>query len=175
MMRLKPIPNGHSTMSRRGFLKHALAAGGAVAAPYFVPATALGRDGAVAPSERITVGVIGHGPRGRYDLSVMLPEKDVQFVAVCDVLRERREQAKTMVDTHYGNKSCSKHRDMFEIYDRPDIDAVLIATGEHWHALASILAMKAGKDVYSEKPCGMTTSCQGSCKSKLTRDGICSV
>ncbi len=124
--------------------------------PWFVPARARGRDGAVAPSERITVGVIGHGPRGRYDLSVMLPEQDVQFVAVCDVLRARRDQAKVMVDTHYGNRDCSKYRDMFEIYDRPDIDAVLIATGEHWHALASILAMKAGKDVYSEKPCGMT-------------------
>ncbi len=146
----------HSRLSRRGFMKRALVAGSAVAIPHFIPAIAMGRDGAVAPSERIAVGVIGHGPRGRYDLSVMLPEKDVQFVAVCDVLRERREQAKAMVDTHYGNQDCPMHRDMFEIYDRPDIDAVLVATGEHWHALASILAMKAGKDVYSEKPCGMT-------------------
>ncbi|MCP4456233.1 MAG: Gfo/Idh/MocA family oxidoreductase [Planctomycetes bacterium] len=146
----------HSELSRRGFMKRALVAGSAVAIPHFIPATAMGRDGAVAPSERIAVGVIGHGPRGRYDLSVMLPEKDVQFVAVCDVLRERREQAKAMVDTHYGNQDCPMHRDMFEIFDRPDIDAMLIATGEHWHALASILAMKAGKDVYSEKPCGMT-------------------
>ena len=146
----------HPKISRRGFMKRALAAGSAMAVPHIVPASAMGRDGAVAPSERIVLGVIGHGPRGRYDLSVMLPEKDVQFVAVCDVLRERREQAKAMVDTHYGNHDCPMHRDMFEIYDRSDIDAVLVATGEHWHALASILAMKAGKDVYSEKPCGMT-------------------
>ena len=86
----------------------------------------------------------------------MLPEKDVQFVAVCDVQRSRLLQAKEMVDTHYGNRDCTMHRDMFEVFDRPDIDAMLIATGDRWHALASILAMKAGKDVYSEKPCGMT-------------------
>ena len=61
-----------------------------------------------------------------------------------------------MVDDHYGNRDCAVYRDMFEVFGRSDIDAVLIATGDHWHALASILAMKAGKDVYSEKPCGMT-------------------
>lgn len=143
-------------LSRRGFMRRALYAGGALAVPHIIPASALGRDGSVAPSERIVVGVVGHGPRGRYDLSVMLSETDVQFVAVCDVLRERREQAKVMVDQHYGNQDCSMHRDMFEIFNRSDVDAMLIATGEHWHALASILAMKAGKDVYSEKPCAMT-------------------
>ena len=142
--------------SRRRFVKHSLSAGAALVAPYFVPAKALGRDGAVAPSERIVLAGVGHGPRGRYDLSVMLPEKDIQFVAVCDIQRTRREQAKSIVDTHYGNHGCQMYRDMFEIYGRSDIDAVLIATGEHWHALASILALKAGKDVYSEKPCGMT-------------------
>jgi len=149
--RLKDI-----SISRRRFMKQALVAGGSLAAPTFVPAKAMGREGAVPPSERIVVGVIGHGPRGRYDLSVMLPEKDVQFVAVCDVQRTRREQAKAMVDTHYGNSDCTMHRDMFEILDRTDIDAMLIATGDRWHALASILAVKSGKDVYSEKPCGMT-------------------
>ena len=145
-----------STLSRRRFVKHSLTAGAALVAPCFIPAKALGRDGAVAPSERIVVAGVGHGPRGRYDLSVMLPEKDIQFVAVCDIQRTRREQAKAIVDTHYGNHACQMYRDMFEIYGRSDIDAVLIATGEHWHALASILALKAGKDVYSEKPCGMT-------------------
>jgi len=145
-----------SKISRRGFMKHSLVAAGALATPYFVPANALGRAGAVAPSERIVVGCVGHGPRGRYDLSVMLPEKDVQFVAVCDVQRNRRLQAKQMVDEHYGNSDCAVYRDMFEVFGRSDIDAVLIATGDRWHALASILAMKAGKDVYSEKPCGMT-------------------
>ncbi|NCF87394.1 MAG: Gfo/Idh/MocA family oxidoreductase, partial [Verrucomicrobiaceae bacterium] len=142
--------------SRRLFLQRSLAAAGAVALPNFVPAKALGRDGHVAPSNRITLAGVGIGPRGRYDLSVMLPEKDVQFVTICDVQRTRREAVKQQVDTHYGNTDCQMVRDMFEVYERPDIDAVLVATGDHWHALASILAMKAGKDVYSEKPCGMT-------------------
>ena len=147
---------GVSKISRRSFIKHSLVVGGTLAAPYFVPAKALGRDGAAAPSERIVLGVVGHGPRGRYDLSVMLDEKDVRFVAVCDVQRSRRLQAKEMVDNHYGSRDCIMYRDMFEVFGRSDIDAVLIATGDRWHALASILAMKAGKDVYSEKPCGMT-------------------
>lgn len=140
----------HVGVSRRGFLKAALAA------PLILPGRALGRDGAVAPSERIVLGGIGLGPRGQYDLSVMLPETDVQFVAVSDVQRSRREQVKQMVDARYGNRDCATYIDFQELLARRDMDAVLIATGDHWHALASLLAAKAGKDVYSEKPCGMT-------------------
>ena len=123
--------------SRRQFLgKSIKAATGALAIPQFIPAKALGRDGAVAPSERIVLAGVGLGPRGRFDLSVMLPEKDVQFVTICDVQRSRRETVKQMADEHYGNKDCTMTRDMFEVFERPDIDAVLIATGDHWHALA---------------------------------------
>jgi predicted dehydrogenase len=152
------IPDSRSSSrpTRRAFLGRSLAAAGGLAFPQIVPAAALGRDGTVAPSERIVLGGIGLGSRGRYDLSVMLPEPDVQFVAICDVQRSRREAVKEMADTHYGNHDCVLYRDFFELLDRPDIDAVLIATGDHWHALASILAMEAGKDVYSEKPCAMT-------------------
>ena len=142
--------------NRREFLKQTALAGAGLALPFIVPASALGRDGAVAPSERIVFAGIGLGPRGQYDLSVMLPEKDVQFVAMCDVQRSRREQVKRMADDHYGNKDCLVYRDFRELLARADIDAVLIATGDHWHALASLLAAKAGKDVYSEKPCGLT-------------------
>ncbi|MEM7384139.1 MAG: Gfo/Idh/MocA family oxidoreductase [Verrucomicrobiota bacterium] len=144
------------TSTRRRFLGRSLSAATGLAMPQFIPARALGRDGAVAPSERIVLAAVGIGPRGRYDLSVMFPEKDVQFVTICDVQRSRREAVKKMADEHYGNNDCTMCRDMFEVFERPDIDAVLVATGDHWHALASILAMKAGKDVYSEKPCGMT-------------------
>jgi hypothetical protein len=142
--------------SRRAFIGRSLAAAGGLAFPQIIPSSALGRDGAVAPSERIVLAGIGLGSRGTYDLTVMLPEKDVQFVAICDVLRTQREAIKKMVDEHYGNDDCVMYRDFFELFDRPDVDAVLIATGDRWHALASILAMKAGKDVYSEKPCAMT-------------------
>lgn len=152
-----PLPP-KAVLTRRGFLERSLALGGALAAglPTYIPARALGRDGAVAPSERIVLGAIGIGSRGRHVLDCMIAEKDVQFTAICDVQRSRRESVKKMADTRYGNTDCRMYGDLHELLARPDIDAVLIATGDHWHALGSILAAKAGKDVYSEKPCGLT-------------------
>ena len=140
-------------MSRRQLLKRALVAGGAFAIPNIIPASALGRGGAVAPSERIVMGAIGLGGRGSGDLGWMLGESDVQFVAVCDVRKGSREAARNAVNGRYNNKDCAEYRDMRELLaQRTDIDAVLIATGDRWHAPASILAMQAGKDVYCEKP-----------------------
>ena len=110
----------------------------------------------LAPSQRIVLGAIGIGPRGWHDLECMVAEPDVQFVAICDVRASRRQAVKAMADAKYGNHDCAMYRDMFELLARPDIDAVLIATGDHWHAVGSILAIKAGKHVYSEKPCGIT-------------------
>lgn len=139
--------------SRRRFLRQA---GAAATAAAFVPATALGRDGATAAGERITLGVIGIGPRCTYDLKAMLGFNDVQCVAIADVQASRREAGKTLVDEHYGNKDCEVYSDFRELLGRDDVDAVLIATGDRWHGPASILAAEAGKDVYSEKPCGLT-------------------
>lgn len=125
--------------------------------PLFVPASALGRGGAVAPSERIVMGGIGLGGRGSYDLSTMLAEKDVQWVAVCDLVKERRDAAKHRVDAAYGTKDCAAYGDLRQLLaERTDLDAVLIATGDRWHALASVWAMQAGKDVYCEKPACLT-------------------
>lgn len=121
-----------------------------------VPGRVLGRDGGVAPSNRITLGTIGIGPRGRLVLASMIAEKDVHFVAHCDVQAALRQSIKAMADQTYGNKDLATYRDLRELIARPDLDAVLIATGDRWHALGSILAAKAGKDVYSEKPCGTT-------------------
>jgi predicted dehydrogenase len=147
--------------TRRSFLKQAAAASAALSFPLVIPARVLGREGAVAPSEKITLGVIGIGPRCTYDLKSMLNERDVQCVAICDVQKSRREAGKKLVDGHYGNNDCVLYRDLRELLARPDIDAVLIATGDRWHAPASILAAEAGKDVYSEKPCGLTiANCQ---------------
>jgi predicted dehydrogenase len=140
-------------LHRRRFLKTALSAGAAVMAPQIIPSSALGRDGAVAPSERIVVGGIGIGNRGTYDLGCFLEQKDVQFVAVCDIKATRRHAVKKMVDEKYGNQNCDMVRDFRELLDRSDIDAVLIATGPNWHATAAINAAKAGKDMYCEKPC----------------------
>ncbi len=142
--------------TRRQFLHNSLVATAALAAPTVLSAKVLGADGAVAPSEKITLGVIGIGPRCTYDLQPMLAMPDVQCVMIADVQASRREAGKTLVDQHYGNTDCRVVRDFRELLDRKDIDAVLIATGDRWHASASILAAEAGKDVYSEKPCGLT-------------------
>ncbi|MBM4074345.1 MAG: Gfo/Idh/MocA family oxidoreductase [Planctomycetes bacterium] len=138
---------------RRAFLKTALSlTGTAVLAPTIIPASALGRDGAVAPSERIVVGGIGIGSRGSYDLSCFLEQKDVQFAAVCDVKEGRRLAVKKVADDHHGNKDCRMYRDFRELLDQKDIDAVLIATGPNWHGTMAMYAARAGKDLYCEKP-----------------------
>ena len=132
-------------------------AASAVMLPWCVPDSVLGRGGSVAPSERIVMGGIGIGGRGSYDLGYMLTQPDVQWVAVCDVLKSRREAARNKVDSKYGNKDCAAYGDMRQLLaERTYVDAVLIATGDRWHALASILAMRAGKDVYCEKPACLT-------------------
>jgi len=158
---MKPLESIRPRLGRRTFLQGAAAACGALAAPHVLPASALGRDGAVAPGDRIVMGGIGIGGRGSGDLGALLHEREVQFVAVCDCQRSRRETAKNMVDGRYGNKDCAAYRDLRDLLaERTDTDAVLIATGDRWHALASILAMRAGKDVYCEKP-GTLTIAQG--------------
>jgi predicted dehydrogenase len=141
------------TPNRREFLKSTAVA---VGMPMIIPASALGRDGTVAPSNRIVLGAIGIGPRGRYVLETFLKYPEAQFVTVCDVQKANARTAKMMVDRRNGNQDCGTTADLLEVFGRDDIDAVMIATGDRWHALATILAAKAGKDVYSEKPCALT-------------------
>ena len=145
------------TLTRRQFLTRGAMAASAAALPCLIPTSALGRGGAVPPSERIVMGGIGIGGRGSYDLGYMLGEPDVQWVAVCDPLKARRDAAKSTVDRKNGNKDCVAYGDMRQLLaERKDVDAVLIATGDRWHALASVLAMRAGKDVFCEKPACLT-------------------
>jgi hypothetical protein len=140
-------------LSRRRFLQSVAVSGAAIAAPQLIPASALGKDGAVAASERILVGGIGIGSRGSYDLGFFLSTPEVQFTSVCDVRADRRESVKRRVDEHYGNQKCVIYRDFRDLLDKSGVDAVLIATGSNWHCLLSIYSAKAGKDVYCEKPC----------------------
>ncbi|NLZ03596.1 MAG: Gfo/Idh/MocA family oxidoreductase [Phycisphaerae bacterium] len=143
-----------SSLSRRAFLRRTATL---AAVPYIVPASVFGRNGAVPPSERILVGGIGIRSRGQHDLRWMLPEPDVQFVAICDAQKASREAVKKIVDDRYGNSDCAMYPEIREfLATRTDIDAMLVTTGDRWHALASIYAMRAGKDVYSEKPSAMT-------------------
>src|SRR5512137_2609665 len=137
--------------TRRGFLKSAAVAGAAIAAPTLIRPSALGLNGAVRPSERILMAGVGINSRGGHDLGWMLPEKDVQFMAICDIRKDRREAVKKIIDGRNGNTDCKMYRDVREfLAERTDIDGILTATGDRWHALMAILCMRAGKDVYSE-------------------------
>lgn len=139
--------------NRRQFVKTMAGAGTLLAAPNLIPGSALGKNATAPPSERITLGGIGIGNRGTYDLGCFLKEPEVQFIAVCDVKEARRVAVKQMADKKYGNNDCDTYQDFRELLDRKDIDAVLIATGPNWHATAATYAAQAGKDMYCEKPC----------------------
>jgi len=140
-----------SSLSRRSFLKRSAAMGAALAAPIVVPGHALGK-GAPAPNERIALGVTGYGGRCSRILPHFMMMDDVRCVAVADCRADRLAAGKKAVDEHYGNQDCATYSDFRELMDRPEIDAVLIATGDRWHTPLSIWAAKAGKDIYCEKP-----------------------
>ncbi len=137
-------------ISRRRFTQAAAAS--ALAAPIVIPSSALGKDGAEAPSNRIVLGSIGVGGMGRGNTGAFLGMKEVQVVAVCDVDANNRKRGADQVNKRYKNKDCKQYNDFRELTARKDIDAVLVATPDHWHALNTIYALKNGKDVYCQKP-----------------------
>jgi len=139
--------------TRREFLGRAAAApAAALGVPYMIPASALGQDGAVAPSERIVMGAIGTGGRGHGNMRTFMGNKDVQMVAVCDVDAGHVKRSQEEVNKHYGNNDCKAFKDFRELCALKEIDAISIATPDHWHALTSIEAANRGKDIYCEKP-----------------------
>ncbi len=151
-----------NTLTRREFLKSsaAAAAGTALAWPVIVPVSVRGAD---APSNRIVVGCIGVGRMGLGDMREVMGFKEAQVVAVCDVDSKRAKNARQRVEQYYGSqgkngsyKGCATYKDFRELVARRDIDAVLIATPDHWHALPAIAAAKVGKDVFLQKPLTLT-------------------
>ena len=169
----KPV----NRVTRRGFLKRGVTLAAAVGFPYVVPSSVFGT---AAPGNRITMGCIGVGGMGTNDMRAFLALDDVQVLAVCDVVTGSREYghwytngwqgnylgrvpAQKIVDNHYGSvkpsgtfKGCSAYVDFRELLARDDIDAVTIVTPDHWHAVMSIMAAKAGKHIYCEKPMTLT-------------------
>ncbi|MDR0705771.1 MAG: Gfo/Idh/MocA family oxidoreductase [Planctomycetaceae bacterium] len=156
-MILKNSVKNSVSSSRRQFLKNAVTLSAVATVPFYVSGKVLGKDGAVPPSEQIILGALGIGGRGGHDFSVFLKNPDVRFLSICDVRKNRREWVKQQADAKYGSNDCTMFRNMFEFYDaNPQMDAVLIATGDRWHTMATIVAAKAGKDVYCEKPLSLT-------------------
>jgi predicted dehydrogenase len=144
-----PTRSSGLAASRREFLKTAAAS---VMVPYVITSSALGANGRPPASERIVMGGIGIGNMGGGDLGSFLGRDDVQYVAACDVKKGVRDASKASVDGHYGNRDCKVYNDYRELLARKDIDAVHIATPDHWHVLIIIEACRAGKDVFCQKP-----------------------
>ena len=147
-------------LNRRQFLKSSAVAAAAVTWPAIVPASAFG-DGA--PSNRITFGGIGVGRMGLGDLREIMGFKQVQIVAVCDVDSKRTEHAQQLVEKHYAMQSqngsykgCATYGDFRDLVAQKDIDAVSIATPDHWHTLPALAAARAGKDIFLQKPLTLT-------------------
>src|SRR5688572_1023307 len=131
-------------LTRRTFLRHTALLTAATAAPSIIPSSALGAAGTVAPSNRINIGLIGRGIMGRGHLRVLLGRKDAQVLAVCDVDRTRCEEGRRIADETYAAerssgtyRACVGYNDYRELLARSDIDAVVIVTPDHWHALIS--------------------------------------
>ncbi len=151
--------SGGARMTRRGFLKGATGAAAIAAFPAIVPSSVFGAN---APNNRIGMGLIGMGLMMNSHLNKMVRRDDVQVLAVCDVDRGRREKAKKQVEDAYSKqagvtyKGCAAYHEFEELLARDDIDAVVIATPDHWHAPISVMAMRHGKDVYVQKPMTLT-------------------
>ncbi|MCU0914422.1 MAG: Gfo/Idh/MocA family oxidoreductase [Planctomycetes bacterium] len=150
-------------ISRREFLDRAGQLSATATLPWIIPAAATASQTGTSPSNRITVGLIGHGVMGRGHLHRLVGDREVQVLAVCDVDRTRCEEARRRVEETYAARSpggeykgCTAYNDYRELLARPDLDAVVIVTPDHWHTLQSIHAVEAGKDVYCEKPISLT-------------------
>jgi predicted dehydrogenase len=149
-------------ISRRSFLKRAGGAAAAIAMPAVVPSSAFGRQ-AAPPSNRINLAVIGVGKQGGGHIRGFLHKDDVQVVAVCDVDALKLNQARNEAVQYYAEKAgrtsyegVRAYRDFRDILDRRDVDAVLIATPDHWHVPIAMMAARSEKDIYCEKPLSLT-------------------
>lgn len=160
-------------MNRRQFLHTTSGLAACAAAfPQIVPASAFGKGGTVAPSERIRMAFIGVGSMGGGHLRAFLEYPEVRVCAVCDVREEFRERAKQSVDSRYGSAECEAYEDYRELLARNDIDAVLIAVPDHWHVLIGIEAARQGKHMYYEKPVGRTVQEAKALRAAVRRYGV---
>jgi predicted dehydrogenase len=155
-------------ISRRRFIA---AAGAAIALPTIIPASALGREGKPAPSERITMGIVGCGGQGSSNTDAFLGHKDCQVVAACDVDKKHLERLANTVNGHYKNNDCKVYHDYRELMARGDIDTVMLALPDHWHELGAVEAARHKKDIYGEKPLARTIAEQQAIVKAVKQNG----
>jgi len=139
-------------LSRRALLGGAVKAGAGWGLFTIIPASALGRAGQPAPSNRITIGCVGLGGMGSGNMHAFLGQPDTRIVAVCDVDANHLAGARGAVNRHYGDSGCAAYHDFRDLLARKDLDVLSLATPDHWHAVPAVMAMNAGLDVYGEKP-----------------------
>jgi len=143
--------------NRRDFLRKAtLVAAGIGLSPTIIKTSGLGRDGHIAPSDKITMILIGSGGQGRGDMREFLRMNDVRVIAVCDVDDAQSARAKKMVDETYGNSDCRVYKDYREILEKEDTDTALLALPDHWHAIIGCAVANKKIDIYGEKPLART-------------------
>jgi len=142
-------------ISRRQFVKVTTAG---LAVPYIVPSSVIGSGARPSPSNRITMGLIGLGSMGMRHIKGFLQENDCHIIAVCDVDASRRDTAVKEVDGHYGTRGCAQYNDFRELIECDDVETLCISVPDHWHAITAIEGVRAGKDVYGEKPLALTVS-----------------
>ena len=145
----------NNNFNRRQFLK---TAGAAVVLPTILPGSVFGADGKTAPSNKITMGVVGWGMQGPSNTKSFLAEDDCQVVAACDLNTSHLQSAVDTINEKYGNKDCRPYHDFREMLARDDIDAVMIAVPDHWHELVATEAARRGKHIYGEKPLAKTVA-----------------
>jgi len=144
---------GKNVIGRRQFLKRASVVAAGILTMDDGRRT---RDEPVAPSNRIVMGCIGMGGKGTNNMEAFLAIEQVRVVAVCDVDKNNRDKAKKIVDDKYQNNDCKAYLDFREVIERQDIDALSLALPDHWHSIPAIMAARAGKDMYAEKPLART-------------------
>jgi len=142
-------------ISRRAFIKSASIG---IAVPYIVSASALGRGVRPAASNRLTLGLIGLGSMGLRHVKGFLQEEDCEITAVCDVDAGRLKAGAREVNKHYGNEDCARYSDFRELISNDGIDTLCISVPDHWHSIPAIEGIRAGKDIYGEKPLALTIS-----------------
>ena len=159
-------------ISRREGLRRVGLTAAALSAPFVMPSSVFGKAGRPAPGNRLTMGMIGLGSMGLRHVKGFLQEGDCQITAICDVDAARRREARKEIAAAYGHDDCAEYNDFREVIARTDVDTLCISIPDHWHAIPAIMAARAGKAVYGEKPLALTVT-EGRAMSDAVRQSGC--